>query len=205
MKASECEFEKMKERVLSFQGEKRFAHTLGVVKEAEYIASVCGFSTEYVEKARTAALLHDITKTFTDEEQEAMFEKYGIDIPSEPPTMHEKTGAYFAREVFGDRTVDGEIFSAIACHTTGKAGMTMLDMAIFIADFTEETRTHKSCIDMRAYLHAECEKIKGEPKKAEELLKRVTLRIIANTLTFLALRKRKIDIRMIEAWNSMIL
>ena len=83
--------------------------------------------------------------------------------------------------------------------------MTMLDMAIFIADFTEETRTHKSCIDMRAYLHAECEKIKGEPKKAEELLKRVTLRLIANTLTFLALRKRKIDIRMIEAWNSMIL
>jgi predicted HD superfamily hydrolase involved in NAD metabolism len=157
-----------------------------------------------VEKSRLAALLHDITKTFTDEEQEALFDKYGIDIPSELPTMHEKTGAYFAREIFGEEVVDDEIFSAISCHTTGKAGMSVLDMIIFIADFTEKTRAHRSCIDMREYLHRECEKIDGEHQKAEMLLRNVTLRIIANTLSFLALKKRKIDLRMIEAWNFMI-
>jgi HD superfamily phosphohydrolase YqeK len=47
--------------VRSLQSGKRFAHTEGVIKEAEYIAKACGFSTEYVEKARLAALLHDIT------------------------------------------------------------------------------------------------------------------------------------------------
>lgn len=204
MKLSEHGFDILKEQVHLFQDEKRFSHTLAVVKEAEYIALACGMSEEYTEKAKIAALLHDITKKFTDEEQREMFVKYKIDIPSAPPTMHEKTGAYFARETFGKEIVDDEIFSAILCHTTAKANMSMLDMIIFIADFTEETRTHKSCWDLRAYLHTECEKLNGEYEKAEALLRDVSLKIIANTISFLALKKRTIDIRTIEAWNSIV-
>ncbi|MBQ7290765.1 MAG: HD domain-containing protein [Clostridia bacterium] len=195
------DFAEIHARVRTLQSGKRFAHTEGVVKEAEYIAKACGFSTEFVEKARVAALLHDITKNLTDEEQEKLFLKYAIDIPSGPATMHEKTGAHFARELFGAEAVDEEIFSAIFCHTTGKAGMSAFDMVIFIADFTEETREHKSCRDMRAYLHAECEKLNGESEKAEALLRNVTLKIIGDTLNFLTLKKRKIDLRTVEAWN----
>ncbi len=198
---TEQKFCEAEARVKALQSGKRFSHTLGVVKEAEYIAKACAFSTEYVEKAKLAALLHDITKNFSDEEQAEMFRKYEIDVPSEPPTMHEKTGAYFARELFGAETVDDEIFSAIFCHTTGKAGMSAFDMVIFIADFTEETREHKSCRDMRAYLHAECEKLNGESEKAKALLRNVTLKIIGDTLNFLTLKKRKIDLRTVEAWN----
>jgi nicotinate-nucleotide adenylyltransferase len=197
-------FDEIAERVRSLQNEKRFAHTLSVIKEAEYIASACGFSEELTEKARLAALLHDITKCFSDEEQALMFKKYGIDTPSEAPTMHEKTGAYFARELFGAETVDDEIFSAIFCHTTGKAGMSALDMAVFIADFTEETRAHSSCRYMRAYLHTECERIRGEREKAEAMLRDVTFRIIENTLGFLTLKKRKIDLQTVEAWNFFV-
>ncbi|MBQ8448341.1 MAG: bis(5'-nucleosyl)-tetraphosphatase (symmetrical) YqeK [Clostridia bacterium] len=193
-------FEEIKERVRSLQSEKRFRHTLSVVREAEYIAKMCAFSEAETEKARLAALLHDITKCFSDTEQAEMFEKYGITEQSEPPTAHEKTGAYFARELFGD-DIDSDVFSAISCHTTGKAGMSALDMAIFIADFTEETREHASCRYMRAYLHTECERICAERKKAEELLRDVTQRIIENTLGFLTLRKRKIDLHTVEAWN----
>jgi nicotinate-nucleotide adenylyltransferase len=199
------DLEKIKADVLSFQGEKRFSHTLSVVREAEYIADACGFSEEEKEKARLAALLHDITKKFSDEEQAEMFRKYGIDASSEPATVHEKTGAYFARELYGEEVVDEEVFSAIFCHTTAKAGMSKLDMAVFIADFTEETRTHRSCMEMREYLHNECGKINGERTKAEALLCDVTMKIIENTLGFLALKRKKIDLRMIEAWNSMIL
>lgn len=194
-------FEEIAALVRSFQSEKRFRHTLSVVKEAEYIAKMCAFDENETHKARLAALLHDITKCFSDEEQEKMLIKYGITIPSEPSTVHEKTGAYFARELLGEGTVDDEIFSAIFCHTTGKAGMNMLDMAVFIADFTEETREHISCKDMRAYLHAECEKLHGERGKAEELLRDVTLKILGNTISFLTLKKRKIDLRTVEAWN----
>ena len=56
MKCTNEEFEKIKERVRAFEGEKRFAHTVSVVKEAEYIAKACGFSTEYVEKSKLAAV-----------------------------------------------------------------------------------------------------------------------------------------------------
>ncbi len=197
-------FAEIEARVRARQSGKRFAHTQGVVKEAEFIAKACGFSTERVEKARLAALLHDITKNLTNEEQAALFEKYGINIPSEPPTMHEKTGAYFARELFGADIVDDEIFSAIFCHTTGKTGMSAFDMVIFIADFTEETREHKSCKATRAYLHAECEKLNGESEKAERLLRDVTIKILENTLCFLTLKKRKIDLRTVEAWNFLV-
>ena len=197
-------FEEISERVRSLQNEKRFAHTLSVVKEAEYIARACGFSAELCEKASLAALLHDVTKCFSFEEQKAMFEKYGIGTQSEAPTMHEKTGAYFARELFGKETVDDEIFSAISCHTTGKAGMSALDMAVFIADFTEETRDHASCRFMRAYLHTECERIRGESEKAEALLREVTFKIIENTLGFLTLKKRRIDLGTVEAWNFFV-
>lgn len=198
-------FAKTKELVRSYQSEKRFRHTLSVLKEAEYIAEACAFSEEERERARLAALLHDITKCFPDGAQEEMFRKYGIDVPSEKPTMHEKTGAYFARELLGGDVVDEGIFSAIFCHTTGKAGMSALDMTVFIADFTEETREHKACRDMREYLHSECERLNGEREKAEALLREVTLKIIANTFSFLALNRKKIDLRTIEAWNDLIL
>ena len=79
--------------------------------------------------------------------------------------------------------------------------MSALDMAVFIADYTEETRSHAVCLEMRAYLHAECEKLSGEREKAEALLREVTMKIIAGTLSFLTLKKRRIDLCTVEAWN----
>jgi hypothetical protein len=50
-------------------------------------------------------------------------------------------------------------------------------------------------------LHAECEKLNGEREKAEALLREVTMKIIAGTLRFLTLRKRRIVLGTVEAWN----
>lgn len=199
-----ADFEKIKEEVRAYEGEKRFVHTLAVVREAGYISRACGFDETLTEKAKLSALLHDITKKFSLEEQEEMFRRYAIKIPSAEPTMHEKTGAYFARERFGADVVDDEVFSAIFCHTTGGKNMSVLDMTIFIADYTEDTRKHDICRATREYLHRECEKINCDRAKAESLLRDVTLRIIGNTLEFLLREKQQIDIRTVEAWNSMI-
>lgn len=199
-----ADFEKIKNIVAVYEGEKRFAHTLAVINEAEYISRKCLFSNEKREKTLLAALLHDITKKFSESEQKEMFRKYGIDVPASAPTMHEKTGAYFAREIFGADTVDDEVFSAIYCHTTGKENMSMTDMAVFIADYTEETRKHTACREMREYLHEKCEKIDSD-RSAEALLRNVTLRIIDNTLCYLLSQKQQIDIGTVKARNSMIL
>lgn len=199
-----AEFEKMKSTVLEYEGEKRFSHTLAVMDEADYISRKCLFSEEKRKKAILAALLHDITKKFGENEQEEMFRKYGITSSSSAPTMHEKTGAHLARELFGRDTVDDEIFSAIYCHTTGKENMSTLDMAVFIADYTEKTRKHSACREMREYLHAECEKIKCDGD-AEVVLRDVTLRIIGNTLCYLVRENQKIDVETVLARNSLIL
>ena len=118
--------------------------------------------------------------------------------------MHEKTGAHFARERFGKDIVDDEIFSAVYHHTTGGKNMSALDMTIFIADYTEETRKHDICRKTREYLHNKCEKINRDRANAEILLKDVTLKIIANTLEFLLRERQQIDTETVEAWNSMI-
>ncbi|MGN1095500.1 MAG: bis(5'-nucleosyl)-tetraphosphatase (symmetrical) YqeK [Eubacteriales bacterium] len=197
-------FDIIKSRVKEYEDEARFAHTLSVVEETEYICRTALFDEEKTKKACLAALLHDITKNLTESEQEELYKKYNIKTPSLPPTMHEKTGAYFAREIFGNDIVDDDVFSAIFCHTTGRKNMSDTDMALFIADFTEKTRKYKNCRDMREYLHSECEKIGKDHAKAHDVLSDVTLKIIAGTIGFLVEKYKKIDAGMIEAWNSMI-
>ena len=51
--------------------------------------------------------------------------------------LHSKTGAAIARDVFG---VDEEIYLAINWHTTGRAGMSLLEKIIYMADYIEPTR-----------------------------------------------------------------
>ena len=55
-----------------------------------------------------------------------------------PSLLHAKLGAYLAATKYhiGDRT----ILNAIACHTTGKPEMTLLDKIIYIADYIEPNR-----------------------------------------------------------------
>ena len=117
--------------------EKRAAHVLGCAEAARALAPRFGADPD---KAETAALLHDMTRELDTEEQLKLCEEYGImadeDIPAGPALLHALTGAEKAREMgAGD-----EIADAIRCHTTGKAGMTPLDMTLCLADYIEPTR-----------------------------------------------------------------
>ena len=115
------------------------------------------------------------------------------------------TGPYFAREVFGSEIVTEEVRSAIACHTTGKIGMTMTDKMLFVADFTEAGRKYRSCRDIREYLHSECEKInKNEKTALSRLLNDTVKRIIGYTVTYLIEKGKMIDPDMILTWNDIV-
>ena len=54
------------------------------------------------------------------------------------PVLHAKYGAWLAENKYGIE--DPEIISAIACHTTGKADMSVLDKIVYIADYIEPRR-----------------------------------------------------------------
>ena len=128
--------------------EKRFLHSLNVAKSAASLADQYGTDRE---KAYTAGILHDIMKDTDGRKQLQIIENSGILFGTidraEPKLWHAKAGAAYARDQLG---MDEDIVAAIACHTTAKAGMTMLDKVLFLADFISEDRDYDGVEQMRA-------------------------------------------------------
>ena len=133
---------------LSYLKHKRIPHVLGTEQEAIRLAERYGAD---VEKARAAALLHDCTKRLDMEEQLALCRQYGIRLDALEQQalklLHAKTGAAIARDVFG---VDDEIYRAIWWHTTGHAGMTLLEKIMYLADYIEPSRDFPGVDKLRA-------------------------------------------------------
>lgn len=121
----------------------RFEHTLGVTYTCQALAMRYGYD---LRKAELAGLLHDNAKRFDAETMLKKCMKREIPITeseqAEPSLLHAKLGAWYAREKFG--VEDEEILSAIACHTTGKPNMSLLDKILYVADYIEPERNHVS-------------------------------------------------------------
>ena len=132
---------------LSYLKHQRIPHVLGTEQEAIRLAERYGAD---VEKARVAALLHDCTKRLDMEEQLALCRQYGIQLDELEQRalklLHAKTGAAIARDVFG---VDDEIYRAIWWHTTGHAGMTLLEKVMYLADYIEPSRDFPGVEELR--------------------------------------------------------
>lgn len=201
----ESRLAKIRAALPQYEDARRLEHTMGVYRECMWFAKSFRLSEEDTYTVAASALLHDITKNLSEEKALAICEAYGITPPEAHTVIHQYTGAPFAREVFGPEIVTDAVFSAISCHTTGKAGMTATDKMLFVSDFTEAGRKYRSCQDMREYLHSECEKINRNDKTAlSHLLNDVTKRIIGFTVTYLVEKNKKIDAGMILAWNAMV-
>ena len=147
----------LRKEIVNFVGEKRLPHVLGTEKECLELAGIFGMSDADREKLAFAALLHDITKSFSPEEHEQFAENRHICLPAantdSPKTLHAVTGAYMAEELFPD-DADETVFSAIRWHTTGKAGMTLTEKLMYLADFIEPTRTFPDCVRLRGYFYS---------------------------------------------------
>ncbi len=119
-------------------GPKRMLHIVAVEQEADALAQRWGVDRE---KARRAALLHDVTKQMVYSEQLKMCEKYDIVTTAmeraEHKLLHAVTGAAVARCDFG---ADEDIVSAVRWHTTGRPRMAPLEKIIYLADFVDATR-----------------------------------------------------------------
>ncbi|MCL2610363.1 MAG: nicotinate-nucleotide adenylyltransferase [Defluviitaleaceae bacterium] len=118
--------------------EKRYNHVLGVVDEAISLAAHYNINPE---KAKIAALFHDIAKEYTKQEIEEHIKKYNTKMPpltiTQQPLIHGFIGADLA-EAQGIQNED--ILNAIRYHTIGRASMGMLEKIIYIADAYEPNR-----------------------------------------------------------------
>ena len=138
------------EDVRPYLTEKRYAHTLAVEKEAARLGEL--YLPGRVSALRASALLHDITKKESVEKQLQLCREFGImteeaDLLS-PSVFHAKTAAAVAERDFAPY-VDSEILGGIRWHTTGRAGMTVFESLVYLADYIEETRTFDDCVRLR--------------------------------------------------------
>lgn len=134
---------KMQKKLKKYMDDGRYEHTLGVMYTAAALAMCYG---EDIERAQVAGLLHDCAKCIPNEKKLKLCKQHGIPVSeiekSSPYLLHASLGAYIAREKYD--ISDPEILSAIACHTTGKPDMTLLERIIFISDYIEPMRSKAS-------------------------------------------------------------
>ena len=140
-------FEEFRAAAILRTGERRRAHVLGTEAEIIKLAERWGAD---VHICRIAALLHDVTKCLSNEENLQLCKKYGIVIGMEeridPGLLHPLTGAAVALGKFG---VPQEIYDAINCHTTGKPNMTLLDKMLYLSDYIEPGRAFEKVEEIR--------------------------------------------------------
>lgn len=126
----------------------RYDHTLAVAKLAEELAACYH---ESVFKASVAGLLHDITKEFTDEEQLHIIKNSDIllskILTSAPNIYHSVTASIIAKNELSIN--DTDILNAIRYHTTGRAGMSVLEKIIYVADAVSYDRTYPEAEQLR--------------------------------------------------------
>ncbi len=124
--------------VVSLLNPNRVTHVLGCRDTAVLLAKKWGAN---VTDAARAGLLHDITKALDGPLQLTLCAEYGTILDDfgaqNPKTLHALTGSLVAERIFGENE---QVVRAIRWHTTGKAGMNLLEKIIYVADYMEPSR-----------------------------------------------------------------
>ena len=153
---AKVDFAWLREKSYAMLKPARIPHVQGCEAEAVRLARRWGADEEL---AAEAAILHDCTKKAKRPEQLALCERYGV-VPDEleresEKLMHAKTGAAVAEREFGCAR---EVVDAIRWHTTGKAGMTLLEQIIYMADYIEPTRDFEGVEPLRALAYEDLDR-----------------------------------------------
>ena len=132
----------------------RFNHSLNVADSAKELALRYGADAD---KAYTAGLLHDVMKNASPEEQLGVLSEAGIELmPVERENKklwHAMAGAAYVKFVMG--IDDRDIIRAVRYHTTGRAGMSLLERIVYLADYISADRNYNGVEDMRRLCQAD--------------------------------------------------
>lgn len=143
-------------------GDYRYGHSVNVSAAARELAARYG---EDADRAQLAGILHDIAKDMPHEEQLARMARYGIvltEVERQAPKLwHAILGAAYIEKELGVH--DRALLDAVRYHTTGRAGMSLLEKIVFTADFISAERNYDGVEnfrrlakkDLTAVMHAE--------------------------------------------------
>lgn len=176
-----------RERLQEKLSPSSYEHTMGVAYTCIALAMRYGYD---IQKAEVAGMLHDCAKHFTDAELIAKCKKHGVTLTQAeldaPAVIHAKYGAWLAKHKYGIE--DPEILSAIACHTTGKPEMNLLDKILYIADYIEPRRDKAANLPQMRWL-------------AFQDLDQTMFEILAGTLNYLNGKGASVDPMTLEAYR----
>ncbi len=191
---TEIQLKKLRQDVASVLSEKRMKHVLAVEDMALRLGRLYFRDDVTICLLRASALLHDVTKELSDEEQLSLLEKYSVKpLPEEldsMPTIHALTAALVIPDRFPE-FADERLISAVRYHTTGREGMSTFEKILFLADYIDDTRTYPSCVDLRNEFFSSKPEEMNEDERIRHL-DRAALKSIDNTLFYLRSKERVI-------------
>lgn len=128
---------------------KRYTHSLNVAVRAASLARLFGANEG---KAEFAGLVHDICKDMTHGELLEMIRGAGVEpareVLASPQLYHAIAGRCYVESELN--VSDEEILNAVRYHTTGRAGMGLLEKVVYLADMTSADRDFPEANDVRA-------------------------------------------------------
>ncbi len=132
----------------------RLAHSLATERAAWALASACGCDRE---RAALAGLLHDICRDASPHWQRQYMRRGGVLLDTawlrHPILWHGPCAALYLKRELGIR--DTGVLNAVRWHTTGRAGMSGLERAVFLADATGGDRAYNGVDELRALAAAD--------------------------------------------------
>ena len=139
--------EETRKRILEELTEKRRVHTMGVLETALSMADRFGADPAKVD---TAVICHDMYRGKDIAELDALIDELGIEAryKGNANLSHSKIAAAVMKRDLG--ITDEDILDAVSYHTTGRAGMSLLEKIVFLADAIEEGRDYPGVNDIRA-------------------------------------------------------
>lgn len=131
--------------------ERTFKHCIGT---ATFMATLAPYAELDHDTAITTGLLHDLCKPLDDNTMMAEAARFNIPVNEtqrhKPRLLHGPVAAEVIRQSLGIE--DEDIRDAIRWHTTGRPDWCTLGLALYVADFAEETRDFNDAPEAREVL-----------------------------------------------------
>ena len=195
---------RLREELEGSMSPKRLRHTLAVEQMVIRLGEL--YAPDQLPTLRAAALLHDITKEYSNDRQIMICAQKELSVSRNdlfaPKTFHARTAAALIGERYGEFAEDG-VISCVRWHTTGRAGMTLCEQLVYLADYIDLSRTFEDCVRLREFFFS----AKPEQMSREERLRhlRDTL-ILSFDMTITALLSEGVPISpdTIDARNELV-
>ncbi len=132
--------------------EKRYNHIIMVEQMAILLGNI--YAPDKIKDLRAAALLHDITKEYSDNQHHRLFKDFDYkidDVCLYAPKCCHSISAYLLIPVMYSDLANETVLKCVRYHTTGKADMTIAEKIIYLADYIDLSRTFPDCITLRNY------------------------------------------------------